>query len=297
MENNFFETVLYATITVLVLGYYYLTSTHDFWSRRGVLGPKPSLLFGNFKKIVFAKISVSELLTEGYKTYQSEPMFGLFAFRTPILVLKDPELIKDVLIKDFTVFSDRGIRVPYNVEPLAQHLFNLEPERWRPLRSKLSPVFTSGKLRNMFSLLMECADHFEDFLKLQVEKNSVVECHELAAKFTTDVIGVCAFGLEMNSLREEDSEFLKYGRQAFHFSGLRYVKRKIRDFMPLLYCLLKPIMYDREINDFFVNMMTQTVGYRQKNNFRRNDFIDLLIDIKNDPSKIDDIGKWFLETL
>lgn len=292
MEYSFYEMVLLIVLTVvIVVSCYRLTSQYDFWSSRGVPGPKPSFLFGNFKHVTLAKISLGDFLTEGYKTYENEAMWGVYSFQTPILVVKDPEFIKDVLIKDFTVFSHRGFKVSEKVEPLSQHLFNLETERWRPLRSKLSPIFTSGKLKNMFPLLIECADHLKSFLKLQVDKHSAIECRELTAKFTTDVISVCVFGFKTNSLSEKDSEFRKFGRQFFDTSGLKILRLKMREIMPRFYHLLKPLMYDKEFNDFFISTVTQTISYREKNNFRRNDFIDLLMDIKNDPSKVHDIGK------
>lgn len=40
-----------------------------------------------------------------------------------------------------------------------------------------------------------------------------VETKELAAKFTTDVVAACAFGLEGRNFIEEDSEFRKMGRK------------------------------------------------------------------------------------
>lgn len=293
MDYDFYEIFTVLAI-LLAVGYYYSTSTFDFWSGRGIPGPKPSALFGNFKDIMFAKISLNDFLMKDYKVYDNEPMWGMYARRTPILVVKDPEYIKDILIKDFSVFSDRGIKVHEKVEPLSQHLFSLEPKRWRPLRTKLSPVFTSGKLKEMFYLLLECADHFEDFFKNQVEKNPIIECRELTAKFTTDVIGVCAFGLKMNALTEEDNEFRKYGRRIFEASWRRIIKFRIRESVPWLYNLLKPIMYESDINNFFIDMMTQTIDYREKNNIKRNDFVDLLINIKNNPSKVGDIGKKML---
>lgn len=290
MDWNIVEILAGFAILFLVL-YYYVTMTFDFWSSRGIPGPKPIPVLGNFKKILLNTLSLGDYLTEEYHKFKNEPMFGIFARRTPVLVVRDPEYIKDILIKDFTSFSDRGMTIHEKIEPLSQHLFSLEPARWRPLRTKLSPVFTSGKLKEMFYLLIECADHFEQYLKRYMEKNSVIECRELSAKFTTDVIGVCAFGLQMNSLGDEDSEFRKYGRKIFEPTFTKTLKFRIREGAPWLFRLLGPLMYDHDLNDFFINTMVQTMDYRKKNNIRRNDFVDLLMKIKDNPSEIGDIGK------
>lgn len=40
-------------------------------------------------------------------------------------------------------------------------------------------------------------------------------------------------------------------------------------------------MVPKDINDFFMKVVDDTVEYREKNNYSRNDFLQLLIDIKN----------------
>lgn len=102
-------TILCGIAVVLLAIYYYFTSTFDFWESRGVRGPRPVPLFGNLKDILLVKKSMTEYMSELYKAYKDEPLIGIFSRRTPLLVVKDPDLIKDVLIKDFTKFADRGM--------------------------------------------------------------------------------------------------------------------------------------------------------------------------------------------
>lgn len=91
--------------------YYYFTSTFDTWKNRGVPGPKPMIFFGNFREVIFKKISLAEKTKRLYQEYKNELVFGVFQGRTPILVVNDFEMIKDVLIRDFSLFADRGIHV------------------------------------------------------------------------------------------------------------------------------------------------------------------------------------------
>ena len=44
---------------------------------------------------------------------------------------------------------------------------------------------------------------------------------ELLARFTTDVIGTCAFGVQCNSLKNPDAEFRTMGREVFNATPLR----------------------------------------------------------------------------
>lgn len=114
--------VLCGVAAVILALYYYFTSTFDFWKSRGVQGPQPTPPFGNIKDVLLTKKSMTEYLTDIYYCYKNEPMIGIFTRRTPILILKDLDLIKDVLIKDFNSFADRGIPLHKKVRTLSHVL-------------------------------------------------------------------------------------------------------------------------------------------------------------------------------
>lgn len=178
------------------------------------------------------------------------------------------------------------------LDPLSQHLFALEPERWRPLRTRLSPVFTSGKLKEMFSLITQCADRFERYIEKLVSKNEPIECRELTAKYTTDVIGTCAFGIEMNALSDKDSEFRKMGRLVFALTWENILRGRMRQLLPKRLCdILSYILPKREVTKFFTRVVVETMYYRDANNIVRHDFIDTLRDLKKHPDKVNNIGK------
>jgi cytochrome P450 len=44
-------------------------------------------------------------------------------------------------------------------------------QKWKDMRSKLSPTFTSGKMKNMYPLVEECAKIFENHMRAHQEKN------------------------------------------------------------------------------------------------------------------------------
>ncbi|KAG5347799.1 C6A22 protein, partial [Acromyrmex charruanus] len=205
------------TCVVILYLFYYLIADFDYWTSRGINGPKPIPFFGNIVEFLMGKKNMSDFFKEIYDRYPKESMVGVFLRGNPVLVIKDPEYIKQVLIKDFTTFADRHSHVYEKAEPMSMHLFRLDALRWRSLRMRLSPVFTSGKLKDMFHLLLNCSDHFEKYLDEIVSKDSIVECKHLTSKFTIDVIGSCAFGLEMNALKEENNQFQRMGHVTDEF--------------------------------------------------------------------------------
>nr|XP_034178697.1 cytochrome P450 6a2-like isoform X2 [Osmia lignaria] len=224
---DYFQLLSAFAVVFLAL-YYYFTLTFDFWKDRGVNGPQPVPVFGNIKDIIMGKCALGTYTMKLYNEYKNEPMVGIFVRRSPHLVLIDLDRIKDVLIKDFSTFSNRATLIFERTEPLSAHLFNLETERWRPLRTRLSPVFTSGKIKDMFPLILECSNQLKECLEKIVEKDGLLDCREIAARFTTDVIGSCAFGISMNALSDEESEFRRMGKQIFK-SNLATMLKELTD--------------------------------------------------------------------
>ncbi|XP_029680324.1 cytochrome P450 6k1-like [Formica exsecta] len=261
--------ILCGITAVLLVVYYYFTSTFDFWQSRGIRGPQSIPVFGNFKDVILNKKAAGDYLMEIYNKYKDESIIGIFVTKIPVLIVKDPEFIKDILIKDFTKFADRGVSISEKVDPLSQHFFVLELKRWRPLRIKLSPVFTSGKLKEMFSLISECAEGLEQYIEKLVNKNEPIECRELTAKYTTDVTDTCVFGIEMNALSDENSKFRRMGRMFFTptwKNTLRMRLRQCHGSMKWLYEMLNYIVTQTEINKFFTLVIVETMNYRETNN-------------------------------
>jgi cytochrome P450 len=44
----------------------------------------------------------------------------------------------------------------------------MEGDKWREMRHKLSPTFTSGKIKGMFPLVEACAENLNKFAKLHL---------------------------------------------------------------------------------------------------------------------------------
>lgn len=97
-------------------------------------------------------------------------------------MINDPELIRLVLVKEFSRFRDRGMYYNEQVDPLSGHLFFLPGEKWRILRAKLSPTFTSGKLKQMFPLIKEIGDDLIKIGNKTMEQNNIVELKDLIGR-------------------------------------------------------------------------------------------------------------------
>ncbi|XP_047000065.1 cytochrome P450 6k1-like [Schistocerca americana] len=268
----------------------YLWFEHGFkyWKKKGVPFVEPSFPFGNFRKNILGQETLGVTTQRLYKQLPGERYVGHFGFCRPILLIRDPEIIRHILVKDFSTFHDRGV-VFDDEEPLNNHLFVLTGKQWRQLRVKLSPTFTSGKLKGMFKTLSDCGREMADVLEAVAERGDTVEVRELAARYATDVIASVAFGIECNCQRNPDNEFRQWGRKIFQPTIKSGISIILSFISPTLTRLLRIKGGATEVSEYFRRMVADTVAYREKNNITRKDFMDLLIQLKNkgvvDPDK------------
>ena len=63
---------------------------------------------------------------------------------------------------------------------------------------KLTPIFTSGKMKMMFELIDVISDKLVRVLEDQLQKTNDLEMRDWLQRFTIDSIGNVAFGIEPN---------------------------------------------------------------------------------------------------
>jgi cytochrome P450 family 6 len=102
-------------VVVLALAYYYFTSTFSYWKNKNVKFIKPYPLVGSMGRVMAIKEHLLEFNTRIYRDNEGESYVGYFQCRTPVLLVRDPELVKHVLVKDFSHFTDHGMQVTTNI--------------------------------------------------------------------------------------------------------------------------------------------------------------------------------------
>uniref|UniRef100_A0A1I8P471 Cytochrome P450 n=1 Tax=Stomoxys calcitrans TaxID=35570 RepID=A0A1I8P471_STOCA len=273
-------------LTLLAL-YLWLNDHYSYWEKRNVPHDKPSFFIGNMQGLG-KRYHWRDINERIYRKYKSiTPIAGFYTFTTRAAFVLDLDIIKDIMVRQFQSFSDRGLFHNEKDDPLTGNLLFLDGERWRVLRHKISPVFTSGKMKFMFPTVVGVGEKLEmACLKSMETHNSIVEVKDLCARYTTDVIGTCAFGLECNSLIDPQAEFRRMGRSVFE--NPRH-KAAVQGFMftnPKLAQKLRMKNFRDEVAEFFLKAVKETVEYRQKNNIRRNDFMDMMIEMKEQRDKL-----------
>lgn len=264
-------------VGILSAIYLLLWRRMNHWRRRGVVCEPPSLLFGNFNG-AGRHIHFATNLKNYYDKFKFDNKFvGFYFMQSPRLMILDLDLLKNILIKDFNHFADRGVYYNEKDDPLSAHLFSIEGEKWKRLRNKLSATFTSGKMKMMFDTVAGFSDSLVDL----VESEKIgIDVKTLCVRYTADIIGSIAFGLECNALKDENAEILKLST-AFDFrdpiSQINFlIANSFIEFGRKVGLKITP----KEVTDFFMPVIKQTVEYREQNNINRNDFMSLLLQIK-----------------
>lgn len=134
----------------------------------------------------------------------------------------------------------------------------------------------------MFYLLVECCEEFQRLIdEASCNSDRTVEVRELAAKFIIDVIGSCAFGIQINALTDEESEFHRATKKLSKPSYKATLWRMLRTAIPKLYKLLGVQLVDPSVTKFFIDVVSQMINQRENNGTTRHDFMDLLIELRN----------------
>nr|AAF97936.1 cytochrome P450 CYP6N3v1 [Aedes albopictus] len=272
--------LIYLTVLALTLAVLWVRKRYSYWKERGIPYVEPSFPSGNIRGMG-RKEHFSTQMQRCYKELKGKgPVGGVFFFINPVALAMDLDFIKTVLVKDFQYFHDRSIYYNEKDDPLSAHLVALEGTKWKNLRAKLTPTFTSGKMKSMYPTIIGVAEEFQKMMESEVGGNTEIEMKDVLARFTTDVIGTCAFGLECNSLYDPDAQFRCMGRKIFAIAKGRFVKLIAAQQFRSLARSLHVTLIDKEVSDFFIGAVKDTIKYREENNIERNDFMSLLMKLK-----------------
>ena len=151
-------------LTIIIAIYFYMTRHFEYWKKRGVLEIPPWPFFGNFAKCCTLKMSPGYLFKYFYEQCEDSPYVGIYILDKPCLVLRDPEIIKRILMKDFNIFSDKFMRSSEKEDFSNNCIFLIKNPYWKYIKSRLSSLFTSSKLKNMFEYLRDIRKDFDNYM-------------------------------------------------------------------------------------------------------------------------------------
>jgi cytochrome P450 family 9 len=209
----------------------------------------------------------------------------MFNFKQPAYVVIDPELVKQIGIKDFDHFVNHNEALTGADRLFNKTLFALHNNEWRDMRTTLSPVFTSSKMKMMFGLLSDQAREFLQFFVDRAESGESlknVDVLDVFARFTADGISTAVLGFEADCVRNRDSFIYKTARRMINelFGPIGNLKFTFSLVMPKLYKVLGIQCISKETYEFLREIVIDVMKERDKKNIFRPDVIQLLLQAK-----------------
>lgn len=82
--------------------------SYSYWDRKGFKTlPNGHYVVGHFLSTFLLKETIADFSIRMYNR-TTEPYIGIYGIFRPILLVRDPELIRSILVRDFNSFTDRG---------------------------------------------------------------------------------------------------------------------------------------------------------------------------------------------
>lgn len=126
---HLFNFIVIVLSILLISIYRYYKFTFSYWRSENVPFIKPIFPYGNFN--IFGRdFHPAHSIQKVYQCFKGTDQFcGIFFYIRPMALLLELDLIKNVLVKDFQNFTERGLYYNEKDDPISAHLLALEGMR------------------------------------------------------------------------------------------------------------------------------------------------------------------------
>ncbi|XP_043480610.1 cytochrome P450 9e2-like [Leptopilina heterotoma] len=278
-------TICLGAIGVLIYFYRQI----NFWKQRGIPQIQCLPIVGSHLRLITGRMAVSDFAKHIYNCHPNAKYFGMMDFNTPVAVVRDPELIKEIGVKSFEHFLDHKSFLDETMDPIfGKNVFSLKGDRWKQMRNTLSPSFTAVKMKFMFELIDKCASDFVKYFLEHEDETMSINTKDAFTRYTNDVIATAAFGISVNSMKDKENEFYVHGADASSFRGFwRFAKFIIFRICPGFLRFIGEPFVSRSSARFFKAVIRETLKAREENGIVRPDMIHLLMEAKEKDDGID----------
>ncbi|GIY16199.1 cytochrome P450 3A41 [Caerostris extrusa] len=278
--GNFTYTwTLAAIIVILSAIKKYLGRNDDYWKKQGIpFLPRPNyfyLLFTIGRKNIYEFIKDITRLGR---------VVGSFEGSNPAVMVAEPDLLRDILVKDFHVFPYR--RIMETGDPIADNMVSIMTgEDWKRVRTIITPAFTSKRMRQMGTIMNECSKSVVEVCEKHFNEGKPVDFKSVFGAYTMDVIAKSAFATKINSYNDPQNIFVRKVREGFlKFTIPRMlIAILLPGWILKHFQFLNPMKFDRD--NFFRDVTMSVIKQRKETGQRYNDFLQLMMDAADETAQ------------
>ena len=265
MDVMYFLAGLILFLTCL---YYYFSRKHHYWQEKNIpCATNIWPLIGNTSLFNFTR-KFGDCCAKIYKNHPKNSMVGFYNYSVPCLLIRDPELIKSVLITNFASFALNDLVLDENEEPLlARNPFFTCGTAWKTGRSRLTSNLTGNKLKSHLQIINGTMNTFLNYVNEKCKDNKIyeVEGKELFSKVTGEVAATVGFGIEGNCFDDskEKENFVAYGKMFFQVDFISKIKMTILLHIPVLFTLFPAPFVPKKFKNIFKQLVNNSIENRQ----------------------------------
>ncbi|GLH10361.1 Cytochrome P450 9E1, partial [Gryllus bimaculatus] len=309
------STTNWLLVTAVTLSLYVFgTWNYDFFRKRNIASTHPKLPFlGDMLAELLGLRATPDSIKQRYKWGKGHGVFGFFEFMKPIFLIRDPEIVKEITVKQFGNFTNRrpipceksdplfhkniftleGIVKKYylvmNIINCYLNLFCCPDDTWRNMRSRLSPSFTPSKLKTMFPIVSKCAERMTDYLKQKydalpiadsTEQSITCDIKDFCTRMANDVFLSTSMGVQCDSMQKPENEIYQMGKLLTDFNTWRSLVFHGYLVIPKLMKLMTLPILDRKATDFFGGLVREVTAERRAKGTIRSDLLQFLMDAR-----------------
>ncbi|MEE6477937.1 hypothetical protein FKM82_011677 [Ascaphus truei] len=274
-------TIVTLTLVVgsLVLLYWYSVSAFSQLERVGIKHPKPLPFIGNV--LLFHK---------GFWEGDKQLIQKYYMGRRAMILLCEPEAIKQVLQKDFGNFRNR-MKLNMVTKPMSDSLLCLRDDQWKRVRSVLTPSFSAARMKEMCPLINDACDVLVSNLRGFADSGEPCNVQRCYACFTMDAVASVAFGTQVDSQKDPDHPLVQNSKRFLElFTPFKPLVLMSLAFPSIMIPIARwlPNKNRDQINRFFLKVFRDMIALRdrQSANERRRDFLQLMLDARSSVSHI-----------
>lgn len=195
--------LLLVVIALFGLWYWKTSKIFKTFEKMDMHGPAPKFLIGNMGEMTSKGFHA--VFKDWEKVYGK--VYGVYRAKAPSIVIHDPEMLREIMVKNFAAFPNRQPNKVADQWPFKDMLTFLVDDHWRHVRNTLSPSFSSGRLKSMLPVIQRCCQNLVTRVGNNAQKGDEVDLKVLCNDFSMDVTAGTGFGIEVNCLLNPNEQF------------------------------------------------------------------------------------------
>ena len=134
----------------------------------------------------------------------------------------------------------------------------------------------------MYPLIEDVTKKLRQYILTENNKNTQepFDAREICAKYTTDIVSNCAFGIDAESFTKENPEIRAAGKKLMEPSLKAMLLFMLLFIAPPIKKLIKIKVVPQDIEDFFTKLMHDALKYREDEKIDRDDYLGYLISLQ-----------------